>query len=252
MTIDNQYLVAGIFADEQHALHAIQHLEEAGFKGKHIHYSPHKSGANILDPLMHLGFVQEEAAYYNNEFQRGRTIVTVKDDTRQQEAAAIMQRDGASFANGRASQTAGTIDRARQTAGTTEDAQRLRLREEQLQVTKTPTQVGAVGLHKEVVSEQQRINVPVSHEEVYIERRAGSGQVSDMPIGEGESIRVPVSAEQVNVTKQTVDTGEVSIGKRKVQGTQQVTDTVRHEEAHIEHQGDVTVEGNDTSGVRER
>jgi len=60
-----------------------------------------------------------------------------------------------------------------------------------------------VNLRKELVTEQQTLNVPVTHEEVYIERRVGSGQVSAAPIGEGEAIRVPVSAEQVNVTKQT-------------------------------------------------
>jgi uncharacterized protein (TIGR02271 family) len=70
-------------------------------------------------------------------------------------------------------------------------------------------------------------------------------------MGEGEAIRVPVSAEQVNVTKRTAEKGEVSIGKRAVQETQQDTDTVRHEEARIERQGDVTVEGDDP-GVQEK
>jgi uncharacterized protein (TIGR02271 family) len=173
--------------------------------------------------------------------------VTVTAEARQQEAATILQRNGASLGSLRTGQTGGTpsADYA------TEDAQRLQLREERLQATTTPTQVGEVNLHKEVVSEQQNIDVPVSHEEVYIERRAGSGQVSDTPMGEGEAIRVPVSAEQVNVTKRTVEKGEVSIGKRAVQETQQVTDTVRHEEARIERQGDVTVEGDDP-GVQEK
>jgi uncharacterized protein (TIGR02271 family) len=113
-------------------------------------------------------------------------------------------------------------------------------------VYKQPVQTGEVGIRKEVVTEQQSIDVPVTHEEVYIERRAGSGQVSDTPIGEGGTIRVPVSAEQVNVSKQTVETGEVSVGKRTVQETRRVTDTVRHEEARIERTGDATIEENDT------
>jgi uncharacterized protein (TIGR02271 family) len=89
------------------------------------------------------------------------------------------------------------------------------------------------------------MNVPITREEVYVERRPASGEVSDSPIGEGEAIRVPVSEEQVNVSKQTVHTGEVSIGKRQVQETQQVSDTVRHDEARIEGKGDVNIEGND-------
>lgn len=236
MTTTNRSTVTGIFTDEQHAQQAMADLEQAGFSQKQIRYSPHKKGTSILDSLTHMGFGQEEAAYYDKEFQQGRTIVTVNDEARQQEAATLMQRNGATFASGRASQA----------AGTTEDVQTLRLREERLQATKTSTQVGEVDLRKEVISEQQNIDVPVTHEEVYIERRAGAGQVSDAPIGEGEAIRVPVSAEQVNVAKQTVQTGEVSIGKRQVQGTQQVTDTVRHEEARVERQGDATIMGDDT------
>ena len=58
----------------------------------------------------------------------------------------------------------------------------MQLREERLQATKECVQTtGEVGLHKEVVTEQQSIDVP--HEEVYIERRAGSGQVFDQPRG---------------------------------------------------------------------
>jgi uncharacterized protein (TIGR02271 family) len=102
-----------------------------------------------------------------------------------------------------------------QGSAATEEVQRMQLREERLQATKESVQTGEVGLHKEVVTELQSIDVP--HEEVYIERRAGSGQIFDQPRGQdGESIRVPMSAEQVNVTKQTLDTGEVAIGKGQV------------------------------------
>lgn len=133
----------------------------------------------------------------------------------------------------------------------TDEARRLKLRAEQLKVYKQSVQTGEVGLRKEVVSEQQNINVPVSHEEVYIEQRPGSGQVSDTPVGEGETFRVPVSAEQVQTSKQTVETGEVAVGKRTVQGTQQVSDTVRREEARVERQGDVNVTG-DTTDVQQQ
>ena len=119
------------------------------------------------------------------------------------------------------------------------------MREEQLQASKQPVQSSEVGIRKEVVSEQQTIDVPVTHEEVYIERRPGSGQPSDTPIGEEETYRVPVREEQVNVSKQTVDRGEIAVGKRQVQETKQVSDTVRREEARIEREGDVNVQGSD-------
>lgn len=248
MATSNRSIVAGVFADELHAQQAMADLQDAGFREDQIRYSPHKSGADILDSLMGMGFGQEEAAYYNTEFQHGRTIVTVKDHDRQQEAAIIMKRDGAYDATRRMSQ-ASDISFANPTVQeehATEEGQRLQLREERLQANKERVQIGEVNLRKEVVTEQQTLDVPVTHEEVYIERRVGCGQVTATPIGEGEALRVPVSTEQVNVTKQTVETGEVSVGKRAVQGTQQVTDTVRHEEARIERTGDVTVERDDT------
>jgi len=40
---------------------------------------------------------------------------------------------------------------------------------------------------------------------------------------------------------------EVAMGKRPVQETKQVSDTVRREEAHVEQEGDVNVQG--TEGI---
>lgn len=65
------------------------------------------------------------------------------------------------------------------------EKRRLRLRAEQLQAYKRPVKTGEVCLGKEVVAEQQTLDVPVTHEEVNIERRPGSGQPTDQTIGEG-------------------------------------------------------------------
>jgi len=129
----------------------------------------------------------------------------------------------------------------------TDEQRSLKLREEQLRADKERVQTGEVQLHKDVVTEQKSINVPVTHEEVVIERRAVTGDQVDnaTPLGEGETIRVPVSEEQVNVTKTPVVTGEVTVGKRAVQENQQVTDTIKREEARLDRSGDVPVEGTD-------
>jgi uncharacterized protein (TIGR02271 family) len=131
----------------------------------------------------------------------------------------------------------------------TNEQRSLKLREEQLRAEKERVQTGEVQLHKDVVTEQKTINVPVTHEEVVIERHAVTGdQVDDAaPIGEGETIRVPVSEEQVNVTKTPMVTGEVTVGKRAVQENQQVTDTVKREEARLDRSGDVPIEGTNAS-----
>lgn len=271
-------IVVAAFTDDTQAQKAMNDLMAAGFSGDQIRHSVRRDGMGLTDALTNLGLSGDEANFFNQEFENGRTIVSVTTDDRLDEARNILMQDGGYDFNTRAgstsayatstqttdynqanyAQTAGTqtTDYSTQTSGYSsqadygtqtdvgdEENRRLRLREEQLQVNKQPVQAGEVGIRKDVVEEQKTINVPVTHEEVYIERRPGSGQPTDEPIGQGEDIRVPVREEQVNVTKQTVHTGEVAIGKRAVQETQQVTDTVKREEAHIEREGDVNVQG---------
>ncbi|MEK4324297.1 YsnF/AvaK domain-containing protein [Paenibacillus sp. FSL R7-0312] len=109
----------------------------------------------------------------------------------------------------------GTLDHTRTGRSNDLDEDRkLRLREEQLDVSKNKVQTGEVNVHKEIIEEQKMINVPVSEE-------------------------------QVEVRKNTVDTGEVGIHKREVQGTEQVQDTVRREEARVNKSGEVKVDGSD-------
>ena len=256
MSTVNRSIVAAVFQDDSQAQQAMADLQNAGFTDDQIRYSVHKGGAGILDSLMGLGFAQEQANYYNSEFMAGRTVVTVNAGDRQQEAYDILMRNGAYDWNSRTGQTAsaGSSMQTGQTdygsnytqTPTTEGEQKVRLREEQLQAQKQQVQAGEVGIHKDVVTEEKTLNVPVSREEVYIERNPVSGTVpADTPIGEGgeETYKVPVREEQVNVTKQPVVTEEIGVGKRTVQDSQQFSDTVKREEARINRTGDVNVEG---------
>ena len=118
----------------------------------------------------------------------------------------------------------------------------IQLREEQLRPVKETRETGAVTVNKEVVTEQKTLDVPVTHEEVVIERhpvqgRAASGEIKP----EGEEIRVPVEAEQVRLEKDTVVTEEVQVGKRPVTETEHLTDTVRREELRMDKEGDPRV-----------
>jgi uncharacterized protein (TIGR02271 family) len=247
MTTNARSMAVGVFTDDAQAQQAMTDLQQAGFSNNQIRYSVRRSGTGITDSLENLGLSEEEATFYNQEFENGRTIVTVNTSDRQQEAYDILRRNGAYDFSSRSAQTANYASTANYTSTTATDmgAQRVQLREEELRAQKQPVQTGEVGLRKEVVSEQQTIDVPVTREEVYIERRPASGQPSDTPIGEGETYRVPVREEQVTVEKQPVVREEVALGKRQVQDTQRVSDTVRREEAHIEQSGDVNVQGSD-------
>ena len=119
----------------------------------------------------------------------------------------------------------------------------VQLREEQLQARKAEEQAGEVRIAKDVVTEHKEMDVPVRHEEVVVERRPAEGQPVTGNIGEGEEVRVPVSRERVEVDKQPVVSEEVSVGKREVTETERVEADVRREEARVEREGDVQVEG---------
>jgi len=134
-----------------------------------------------------------------------------------------------------------------------ETNRRLQLREEQLVANKERVQAGEVAIGKRVVEEQKTLEVPVTRQEVFIERHAVDRRPVAEPIAEtGEVIRVPVTEERVNVEKQTVVTGEIEVGKRAVQETQRVSDTLRREEAVVEREGDVRVAGEGVADTTRR
>jgi uncharacterized protein (TIGR02271 family) len=224
MATTNRSIMMSVFADNAQAQQAMDDLQRASFSPDQIRYSVRTSGRGISNSLENLGLSEQEATFYNREFEAGRTVVMVNATPRQQEAYTILRRNGGYDFNTRTAQPGDS-------AGTsTEGEQRLKLREEELRVQKQPVETGEVQLRKDVVTEQKSMDVPVTHEEVYIERRPGSGQRAEQPIGEGETIRVPVHEEQVTVEKQPVVREEVALGKHQVEENQQVSDTVRRHE----------------------
>jgi len=97
------------------------------------------------------------------------------------------------------------------------------------------------------------MDVPVTREEVTIERHAVDRRPSDGPIDErGKTISIPVHEEQVTAEKRAVVYEEVELGKRAVQETQHVSETVKREEAVIDKEGRVNIEGDTTTPRPER
>ncbi len=129
--------------------------------------------------------------------------------------------------------------------------ERVELREEELRAQKRPVEAGEVEVRKDVVSEQRTMEVPVTREEVYVERHPVEGrEVADRPVGEGENIRVPVREEEVTVEKQPVVREELEIGKRPVQETEQISDTVQREVVDIDREGRIDVDEQERRGRR--
>jgi uncharacterized protein (TIGR02271 family) len=220
--------------------------------------------AGLVGALVGAGLPEHEAAYYQGEFEAGRTIVTVNADGRADEATAILRRLGAydmsTRGNVATSPAASTSARSTAAAAVTMPVapgrskaaagDAIEVKEERLRADKQKVDAGEVRVRKEVHAENKTIEVPVKHEEVVIERTAGRGRASSGITGDsiraGEEIRIPVSEERVNVSKDTVVAEEVRVGKKVVEGTERVSGQVRTEEIKVEQSGDVDVRTRDT------
>jgi uncharacterized protein (TIGR02271 family) len=219
------------------------------------------AAAGLGGALVGMGISKEEAEYYESELHAGRTVVTVNAGTRQGEARSLLlrygaydmaTRDRASTLSSSASSSVrseacptttthtATATSATATGTHAASGNTVRAHEEKLRVEKTPVKTGEVQVRKEVHTEHKTIDVPVTREEVVVERRPASGQTVSGKTG-AEQIRIPVSEEQVSVQKQTVAKEEVTVGKRKVQDTQRVSEDLKKEEIKVETKGDAKV-----------
>lgn len=183
------------------------------------------------DAFTQMGLGTSEADEYYRQVENGKLVLYVNSDY------------GNSYKPYAATQTdAGTANTA--AASSHDEEEHLRLHEERLNVDKERVQTGEVNVGKHVVEEQQTIEVPIEREEVYVERRpvnedAGhgvSGLTDKGAFEDGESIRIPVSEERVEVSKKDFVSEEIVVGKRKVQDTEVVNETLRREEADIDEQ----------------
>ncbi len=136
--------------------------------------------------------------------------------------------------------TADTMAGARGST-TTDDTFTVPLREERLEAERREHEAGEVSVGKHVEAAEQSIDVPVTHEEVEVTRRrvdrpadSDGGIVED-----GETIRIPIRAEEVDIRKESRVVEEVEISKRPVTETQRVSETVRREEIDVDTAGDV-------------
>lgn len=261
---------AALFRDESTAERAVSDLANAGFSrdqigiattggdtgtgserkgsfwnkvsevfGKDHHL---ESADELQDSLVESGIPETRARYFDEALAHGSVLVTVRADGRAQEAAQILQRHGGDLGDSSvATRSTGQTNRGSE-AGT----RNIQLLGEVLRIHKDRVQRGEVRLRKEVVTEKQNVEVPVSREELVIERTAGGNREASSQVGTGDSeIRVPLSEERVRVDKRPVVNEEVRVGKRPVQETKHVTDDVKHEELRVDKEGEINKDVDD-------
>jgi uncharacterized protein (TIGR02271 family) len=227
----------------------------------------------LVGALVGLGIPEEEAEFYESEVKAGRTIVTVKTDQRRAEAIDILHKHGAtmrgnrtdgkgphfatptstqkpvgsseSMAHDRIDPHLKDTDACEVPSGATamrgRDASTIELKKEEVRPRKESHEAGEVRIRKDVVTEHKTFDVPVTKEEIVVERRPASRKTSGETVSAQEEIRMPLREERVRVEKDTVVNEEVSIGKRAVTETQHVAADAKREELHVEQTGKAVV-----------
>jgi uncharacterized protein (TIGR02271 family) len=184
---------------------------------------------------------EEESTLYSYYGTTDTTGTTGTTDTTGYDTTADIGTTGATGG------TDGTV--GYDTSGpTTDDA--MTRSEEQLHVGTETVQSGRARLRKYVVTENETVTVPVSHEEVRLEREpiteANAGAALDGPAISEEEHEVVLNEERVVVEKEAVPVERVRLDTETVTEQQQVSEEVRKEE--IELEGDTTT-GRDGSGT---
>jgi uncharacterized protein (TIGR02271 family) len=258
----NNGTILGLFSNERQAGSAMEKLRAAGFNDSEIGVATSSDESKVGDfwdtlkskfgkqertehatdleeSLRHSGIPSQRASYFNSQLGRGGVLITVHAGAgRSSEALSILQRNGADVGNEAANWN------APQGATSREEGRNIQLLGEILRVHKERVSRGEVRLRKEVITEQQNIEVPTTREELVIERVPGQGrEASGAEIGSGEKeIRVPLTEERISVEKKPVVNEEIRVGKRQVQDTKRISDQVRHEELRTD--GEVEDERN--------
>ncbi|WP_117213276.1 DUF2382 domain-containing protein [Allorhizocola rhizosphaerae] len=156
-------------------------------------------------------------------------------DRRQQQAANL-----------RRSETTAQRDTAAQSMADKGKNLNLTRYEEQLRVGKEQVETGHVRLRKHVVTEDVNVRVPISHEEVRVERTPvkGTARATQHEFAD-ESVDMTLHAERPVVSKESVPVEEVHLTKETRTEEQPVRGTVRKERIEVE-------EGTETATDRER
>jgi uncharacterized protein (TIGR02271 family) len=257
LTTAAQAMVVGVFAQESQARRALDELRSAGFDIAPFGLAVRKEymiPPSIRNELVRGGIPETDADYYDYALQSGRIVAIVQSDHGWQDIINVLHHNGAYDVLTGPVQV---IDDSSTKETQTEGNRVLQLREEQLQVQKQQVETGHVLIRKRIITEEKTIKVPVSREEVVIERYPAADQSSVDPANEnqppipddvrilqleaGQTIRIPIYEEQVVIEKRPVIIEELVISKQAVEEMRQVSATVQREEPRIEREGDVKV-----------
>jgi uncharacterized protein (TIGR02271 family) len=138
---------------------------------------------------------------------------------------------------GRGTRLTGVRHRGQDTSGRTTDTAMTRS-EERLRAGTERVEAGRARLHKYVVTDTEQVRVPVSREEVRVEREpitdANRDAAYSGPAISEDEHEVTLRAERPVVEKEAVPVERVRLGKEKVTDTETVSGEVRKEKVEVD------------------
>ena len=114
------------------------------------------------------------------------------------------------------------------------ESTRVPLVEEKLNVSKREVTYKEATLIKEPVTETKTVEVPVTHEELIVERRPPTGATTSQdelkpPVTTREEIKIPLKKEEFEVKKEPYVKEEAVIKKKRVEERKTITEDVKSE-----------------------
>lgn len=143
----------------------------------------------------------------------------------------------------------GDDDSDRPTSAETEAEAEMTRSEEQLNVSTETHQTGRARLRKFIVTENVTTTVPVSHEEVRLEREPITDAEAGDAVTDGELSSedhdVVLTEERVVVSKETVPVERVRVDKQTVTEQEQVSEEVRKEQIELDKDSSTDLDARD-------
>jgi uncharacterized protein (TIGR02271 family) len=195
-----------------------------------------KDAPNV-DEQGHLSPEDEQRLYRHYNLQYGDTdrVATTGDSGYADTNVTGRHADRRDVSTGYDDRDRGTV--GHDTSGPTTDNAMTRS-EERLNVGTETREAGRARLRKHVVTEQQQVSVPVSHEELRVEREpitdANRGDAYDGPSISEEEHEVTLRAERPVVSTETEAVERVRLGTETVRSEETVSGEVRKEEIEVD------------------
>ncbi len=191
-------------------------------------------------------FVIEKGFFFPKDYLvRYQDVADVRDgEVMLRGSSAELRQAGEGWTEGAtASKTTPAAPGGPMASGTREEV-KVPVAEEELTAEKRMKQSGEVKVRKEVTTETKHVSVPVTKEEVHVERIPGSGEPApgEATFQEG-TVSVPVREEEVEVRKRPVIREEVRVSKTPRQEERRADAEVRKENVEVEREGDVERRG---------